>query len=656
MKYQVDDCPNPFTLLELPLHIRRDMCLEKEDGTLQILDQTTGDWKIVMQTSASILGKNGHVLYRDVKVDDTAPGLADEVLGLCGSIPKVKQRYQCARVQASHPSFGAAGVTRPSPVTATPGSSNTSVARKRIRSPTPESDYEITLPTSSFTSDASGTQQSHSIAFPLRLVIDMHNSFLKFQNTPKIKGQKRDLKEDFQKAFGSNVDFRQSTFYKHSRIWKYAYNSKLPVLMDAINRSGVLWKVVVDAVQLIQDDPRKRAKNGITTNDADNVPSASRDLIDNKLPLPESFTSLEQKISYTPGTMCPFCDRVQQVFYPSSMLLGYFDEAYQFSYDKPSWSNDNHREAHEGFEENINMFCQLHDMESKCSKAIVTPNGTIASTVVTTSGPANDFGYDISNQNLPKHSQVRGAITAQPDIIDFANVLAVSDGAFIPLPTLEPEVSNQGPVGYTAFDAAELNIFDMTMDSAVSDSTGCPALDAAESNIIDLTMDSAIPNSNISQPDFTQLSLCPFCDDPLPPFEPSAELLLQLNEAYLVTKTEQNIHNPDHRVAKKKTNKHVLDRYCRLHKKETYWIPRAQAEFWPTTINWDELYVRVIGRRDELVQFTHDLDAILKSPVYKSFVEAAEKQDAQSDSLPVPGAIPTVLELEYHSMDICSAG
>ncbi|TCD71775.1 hypothetical protein EIP91_003118 [Steccherinum ochraceum] len=104
-------------------------------------------------------------------------------------------------------------------------------------------------------------------------------------------------------------------------------------------------------------------------------------------------------------------------------------------------------------------------------------------------------------------------------------------------------------------------------------------------------------------PNLDPSTLCPWCDDPLPP-TPSPHLVALIAKVRQKSRLEKRPTNPLGLWANPSVYAHV----CARHAFEAEHIPEAEKNGWPTSIQWSELRDRVGKLRDQLQAIIEDVD------------------------------------------------
>lgn len=86
-------------------------------------------------------------------------------------------------------------------------------------------------------------------------------------------------------------------------------------------------------------------------------------------------------------------------------------------------------------------------------------------------------------------------------------------------------------------------------------------------------------------------TLCPFCDEPLPP-SPSSQLLMRRIELESISSLDPLAENPGHH---RPPSYAVVQGYCEMHRVELTAYPQAKAEGWLMDPDFGQLFERVIA-------------------------------------------------------------
>ncbi|KAF9077980.1 RTC4-like domain-containing protein, partial [Rhodocollybia butyracea] len=96
-------------------------------------------------------------------------------------------------------------------------------------------------------------------------------------------------------------------------------------------------------------------------------------------------------------------------------------------------------------------------------------------------------------------------------------------------------------------------------------------------------------------------TLCPYCDEPLPPF-PTPHL-----KHLLATTVKKSVRNPrPTNPMGRKAEVTVFINVCQRHRFESEILPEAQAKGWPKTIEWSLIHERVMNMKDHLRALTEN--------------------------------------------------
>jgi hypothetical protein len=90
-------------------------------------------------------------------------------------------------------------------------------------------------------------------------------------------------------------------------------------------------------------------------------------------------------------------------------------------------------------------------------------------------------------------------------------------------------------------------------------------------------------------------TLCPWCDEPLPP-EPTPYLISLMESVRITSSPEVRSSNP----LGLKASVGVYVAVCKRHRFESHQVPLANAKGWPTQIDFSVLKDRVEALRDDL--------------------------------------------------------
>lgn len=104
-------------------------------------------------------------------------------------------------------------------------------------------------------------------------------------------------------------------------------------------------------------------------------------------------------------------------------------------------------------------------------------------------------------------------------------------------------------------------------------------------------------------PNIDPSTLCPWCDDPLPA-APSPLLLSLIATVRRKSSRDPRPTNPEGLWA----SPTVYAQVCARHAFEDEHIPMAEANGWPTRIQWSELGARIARRKEQLQAIIDDLD------------------------------------------------
>ena len=104
-------------------------------------------------------------------------------------------------------------------------------------------------------------------------------------------------------------------------------------------------------------------------------------------------------------------------------------------------------------------------------------------------------------------------------------------------------------------------------------------------------------------PSVDPTTLCPWCDEPLPP-EPTPHLRALIAAAKRVSRPEDRQANPLGLRAPLAAFVGV----CQRHRFERVWIPRARRKGWPTKIAWDKVAGRISRMKSDLKAIVDDVD------------------------------------------------
>jgi hypothetical protein len=115
-------------------------------------------------------------------------------------------------------------------------------------------------------------------------------------------------------------------------------------------------------------------------------------------------------------------------------------------------------------------------------------------------------------------------------------------------------------------------------------------------------------------------SLCPYCDEPLPP-RPTAHLSSLLAGMRKKSKPEPRPSNPLGRRAPVSLYVTV----CQRHQFEAVWLPRAAAEGWPTEIDFAAVRRRVEARATPLRALVNDVAAVVARNASVFWTEALKE-------------------------------
>lgn len=109
--------------------------------------------------------------------------------------------------------------------------------------------------------------------------------------------------------------------------------------------------------------------------------------------------------------------------------------------------------------------------------------------------------------------------------------------------------------------------------------------------------------SDFFDPNIDPSTLCPWCDDPLPA-APSPLLLSLIATVRRKSSRDPRPTNPEGLWA----SPTVYAQVCARHAFEDEHIPMAEANGWPTRIQWSELADRIARRKEQLQAIINDLD------------------------------------------------
>ncbi|KAJ8473086.1 hypothetical protein ONZ51_g8079 [Trametes cubensis] len=124
-------------------------------------------------------------------------------------------------------------------------------------------------------------------------------------------------------------------------------------------------------------------------------------------------------------------------------------------------------------------------------------------------------------------------------------------------------------------------------------------------------------------PSIDPATLCPWCDEPLPP-KPTPHLRSLIEGARRRSYPDDRPTNP----LGLRAPPTVFVGVCQRHRFERVWIPRARRKGWPTDIDWGRLKGRVENLRGQLKAIVEDIDEDFV-PGSKDAISAKGKERAR---------------------------
>lgn len=121
-------------------------------------------------------------------------------------------------------------------------------------------------------------------------------------------------------------------------------------------------------------------------------------------------------------------------------------------------------------------------------------------------------------------------------------------------------------------------------------------------------------------------TLCPFCDEPLPP-QPSSRLQRLIERARLHARAQPRVANSKGLIAPFA----IFIGACNQHRDETTVIPEGVAQGWPTNIDFDAIPTRLKAMRPRLLSF-------IERPNTSTFFQKAMEDVASMGALASVGA------------------
>ncbi|KAF5384623.1 hypothetical protein D9757_007517 [Collybiopsis confluens] len=136
----------------------------------------------------------------------------------------------------------------------------------------------------------------------------------------------------------------------------------------------------------------------------------------------------------------------------------------------------------------------------------------------------------------------------------------------------------------------------------------------------DLSDDDDLDDNYFYDPSVDASTLCPYCDEPLPP-SPTPRL-----QHLLITIAKKSVPEPrSTNPLGRKAAVGLFINVCQRHRFESKSLPEAEAKGWPKSIEWGLIHERVMKMKDHL-------EAILENSVFGNAKKSGYGEEGEDDS------------------------